>query len=42
VEYRVAAKLSDSLTPTLFEMENGFVIALAIGSEASAIVEFTK
>ena len=42
VEYRVAAKLGDSLTPTLFEMENGFVIALAIGSEASAIVEFTK
>ena len=40
VEYRVAAKLGDSLTPTLFEIENGFVIELAIGSEASAIVEF--
>ena len=32
----------NSLTPTLFEMENGFVIELAIGSEASAIVEFTS
>jgi len=42
VEYRVAAKLGDSLTPTLFEIENGFIIELAIGNEASAIVEFTK
>lgn len=42
VEYRVAAKLGDSLTPTLFEIENGFIIELAIGSEASAIVEFTS
>ena len=39
VEYRVAAKLGDSLT--LFQIENGFIIALAIGNEASAIVEFT-
>ena len=42
VEYRVAAKMGDGLTPTLFEIENGFIIALAIGNEASAIVEFTK
>ena len=42
VEYRVAAKLGDSLIPTLFEIENGFIIALAIGNEASAIVEFSK
>ena len=42
VEYRVAAKLGDSLTPTLFEIENGFVISLAISNEASAIVEFTR
>ena len=40
VEYRVAAKLGDSLT--LFEIENGFIIELAIGNEASAIVEFIK
>jgi hypothetical protein len=42
VEYRVAAKLGDSLTPTLFKIDNGFIIELAIGNEASAIVEFTK
>ena len=42
VEYRVAAKLGDNLTPTLFEIENGFVISLAISNEASAIVEFTR
>ena len=42
VEYRVAAKLGDSLTPTIFKIENGFIIELAIENEASAIVEFTK
>jgi acyl-ACP thioesterase len=42
VEYRVAAKLGDVLVPTVFEIENGFIIELAIGNEASAIVEFTE
>ena len=42
VEYRVAAKLGDTLTPTVFGIEDGFVVALAIGSEACAIVEFTR
>jgi acyl-ACP thioesterase len=42
VEYRVAAKLGNSLTPTLFQIENGYIIELSIGSEASALVEFTK
>ena len=42
VEYRVAAKLGDVLIPMVFKIENGFVIELAIGNEASAIVEFTK
>ena len=42
VEYRVAAKMGDVLFPTVFEIENGFIIELAIGNEASAIVEFTK
>jgi acyl-ACP thioesterase len=42
VEYRVAAKLGDVLIPTVFEIENGYIIELAIGSEASAIVEFTS
>ena len=42
VEYRVAAKLGDTLTPTVFGIEDGFVVALSIGSEACAIVEFTR
>ena len=42
VEYRVAAKLGDTLTPTVFGIKDGFVVALAIGSEACAIVEFTR
>ena len=42
VEYRVAAKLGDTLEPKVYEIENGFIVALSIGKEASAIVEFTK
>ena len=42
VEYRVAAKFGDVLVPTVFQIENGFIIELAIGSEASAIVEFSE
>jgi acyl-ACP thioesterase len=42
VEYRVAAKRGDCLTPTLFQIGNGFIIELAIGNEASALVEFTS
>jgi hypothetical protein len=38
----VAAKFGDVLVPTVFEIENGFIIELAIGSEASAIVEFSE
>ena len=41
VEYRVAAKLGDTLVPTVYEIENGFIVALSIGKEASAMVEFT-
>ena len=41
VEYRVAAKLGDTLTPTVYEIENGFIVALSIDKEASAMVEFT-
>ena len=40
VEYRVAAKLGDTLTPTVYRIDDGFVIALSIGNEVSAIVEF--
>ncbi|MCR5014113.1 MAG: hypothetical protein K6A28_04985 [Bacteroidales bacterium] len=42
VEYRVAAKLGDTLSPTVFQIENGYIIELSIGNEASAIVEFTR
>ena len=42
VEYRVAAKLSDTLTPRVHHTADGIIIALAIGDETSAIVEFTR
>jgi len=41
VEYRVAAKLGDMLTPTVYQIDGGFVVALSIGTEACAIIEFT-
>ena len=42
MEYRVAAKLGDTLTPTMYHIDDGFIIALSIGSEVSAIVEFVQ
>lgn len=42
VEYRVAAKLGDSLTPTIYKTADGIIISLSIGSEVSAIIEFNK
>ena len=41
VEYRIAAKLGDALTPTIFHIDGGFIVALSINTEISAIVEFT-
>ena len=41
VEYRVAAKLGDSLTPIIYKIADGIIISLSIGSEVSAIIEFT-
>ena len=41
VEYRVPAKLSDMLIPTLFKIDGGIIISLAIDNEVSAIIEFT-
>ena len=41
VEYRIAAKLGDMLTPTVYQIANGFVVALSIGTEACAIIELT-
>ena len=40
VEYRVPAKLSDMLIPTLFKIDGGIIISLAIGNEVSAVIEF--
>lgn len=42
VEYRVAAKLGDTLIPTMYQIEGGVIISLSIGDEVSAIMEFTN
>jgi len=41
VEYRVAAKLGDTLTPTVYQTDGCYVVALSVGSGACAIIEFT-
>ena len=41
VEYRVPAKLDDMLIPTLFQIDEGVIISLSVGSEVSAIIEFS-
>ncbi len=41
VEYRVAAKQGDMLQPVLYQTEEAIVVALTMGGETSAIVEFT-
>ncbi len=41
VEYRVPARLGDRLTPTVCQADNAITVSLAIGSETSAIVEFS-
>ena len=42
VEYRVAAKLGDTLLPTLYRLtEDTILVTLSIGNEVSAIAEFT-
>ena len=40
VEYRIAAKQSDLLTPTLYPIDGGHIVALAIDDQPSAIIEF--
>ena len=40
VEYRIAAKLGDMLTPTLYPIDGGYIIALDIDGQPSAIIEF--
>ena len=41
VEYRVAAKLGESLIPTIYRTDGAIVVALTVGSEVAAIIEFT-
>ena len=41
VEYRVAAKTGDVLTPTMYVVEGGIIISLSIGDNVSTIIEFT-
>ena len=41
VEYRVAAKFGDVLVPTLYRIDGGLIVALSVGNETSAIIEFT-
>ena len=40
VEYRIAAKQGDLLTPTLYPIDGGYIVALAIDNQSSAIIEF--
>jgi len=40
VEYRIAAKQGELLTPTLYPITGGYIVALAIGNEPAAIIEF--
>lgn len=42
VEYRVAAKYGDMLVPTVYQIDGGVVVALSVGDETSAIIEFTE
>ncbi len=40
VEYRIAARQGDLLTPTLYPLDGGYIVALAIDGQPSAIIEF--
>ena len=42
VEYRIAAKLGDTLMPTLFTSPDRIIVALAVNNETSAIIEFNR
>ena len=41
VEYRVAAKLGDVLVPVAYNVEGRFIVALSVGDDVSAIIEFS-
>ena len=40
VEYRIAAKQGDLLTPTLYPIDGGYIVSLAIDNQPCAIIEF--
>lgn len=40
VEYRIAAKQGDMLTPSLYPIDGGFIVSLAIDGQPCAIIEF--
>ena len=42
VEYRVAARLDDLLTPTVYSIEGGYIVSLAVNGQPSAIIEFLQ
>ena len=42
VEYRVAAKLGDMLTPTIYNTDAGIVVALSAGTDVCALMEFSE
>ncbi len=42
MEYRVPAKLYDCLTPRVYPIERGLIVALSIDTEVSCIIEFTE
>ena len=42
VEYRVAAKPGDILTPALYLMTDVIMVSLSVGNEVCAIIEFSK
>ena len=41
VEYRVAAKLGDVLAPVVYNVEGRFIVAISVGDDVSAIIEFS-
>lgn len=42
VEYRIAARLNDLLTPTVYSIEGGYIVSLAVNGQPSAIIEFLQ
>ena len=42
VEYRIAARLGDLLTPTVYSIEGGYIVSLAVNGQPSDIIEFLQ